>query len=138
MRRDPLNRLDAKRRVFVDFAKSLSTLSSCRRAQVGCIITDLREVYAIGYNGPPARCSHDHCVDVPGGCGCVHAEANAIAKLSSKEPNLWLHCTTSPCVLCAGLIINRGNITTVTFSVRYRDQSGVLLLQEAGIHADLF
>ena len=128
-----MSRIEQKRSVFVDFAKGLASLSTCQRRQVGCIITDLNEVYAIGYNGPPRGLSNS-CVGDVGLCGCVHAESNAIAKLSSKEPSLWLHSTLSPCVLCAGLIINRGNIKTVTYSELYRDTLGILLLKDAGLN----
>lgn len=132
-----MTRLELKRLIFANFARELAKLSTCKRLQVGCLITDLREVHAIGYNGPPAGCSHDRCTAQQGGCGCVHAEANAIAKLSSREPDLWLHCTTAPCVLCAGLIINRGNIRNVTYDKMYRDDAGILLLREAGINVGM-
>lgn len=128
----------SKESVFINFARGLATLSKCRRAKVGCIITDLREVFAIGYNGPPRGLRHDLCNAETGSCGCIHAEANAIAKLSCRDSDLWLHSTTSPCVLCAGLIINRGNISKVTYNVQYRDVAGISLLLEAGIHVDLF
>lgn len=130
-------RTEQKRSVFVEFAKGLASLSTCERRRVGCIITDLHEVYAIGYNGPPRGLPHG-CQGEPGLCGCVHAEANAIAKLSSREPDLWLHSTLSPCVMCAGLIINRGNIKTVTYSEVYRDRAGLLLLESAGLNVYLF
>ena len=128
-----MSRTEQKRSVFVDFAKGLASLSTCQRRQVGCIITDLNEVYAIGYNGPP-RGLANACVGDAGLCGCVHAEANAIAKLSSREASLWLHSTLSPCVQCAGLIINRGNIKTVTYSELYRDSKGLQLLKDAGLN----
>jgi dCMP deaminase len=131
-------RPELKHQVFVDFARGLATLSTCKRLAVGCIISDLRNVYAIGYNGQPAGIPHDRCKADEGVCGCVHAEANAIAKLSSTEPDLWLHTTISPCKLCAGLIINRGNISCVTYDKCYRDTSGILLLKEAGIDVDMF
>lgn len=132
-----MTRIEQKRSVFVDFAKGLASLSTCQRRQVGCIITDLNEVYAIGFNGPP-RGMANTCAGPAGQCGCVHAEANAIAKLSSKEPGLWLHSTLSPCVQCAGLIINRGNIKTVTYSEQYRDHAGLALLMKAGINVSVF
>jgi dCMP deaminase len=99
----------------------------------------MREIQAIGYNGIPAGLPNEMCCEhMPGACGCVHAEANAIAKLSSKEPDLWLHCTHSPCPSCAGLIINRRNISTVTYETPFRDPAGINLLMRAGIHVDLF
>jgi dCMP deaminase len=132
-------RLKKKMTVFIDFASRLSTLSTCKRLQVGCIITDLRQVYAIGYNGIPSKCDNDLCnPDVPGACGCVHAEANALTKLSSEQPDLWLHCTHQPCAMCSSLIINRGNISKVTYTHSYRDPSGLILLRKVGIDVGLF
>lgn len=131
-------RRDLKHQVFVEFARGLARLSTCKRLAVGCIITDLKHVHAIGYNGQPAGIPHDRCGDREGACGCVHAEANAIAKLSSTVPNLWLHSTVSPCRICAGLIINRGNIKVVSYDIDYRDRSGINLLKEAGIRVGMF
>lgn len=128
-------RWNNKRLVFAQFATDLSTLSTCKRAQVGCVVfpRDFSEVLAIGYNGPPRGLSHDRCNGMPGRCGCVHAEANAIAKLSTRERDLVMLSTTSPCTSCASLIVNCGRISVVDYITAYRDVYGLTTLEQAGI-----
>lgn len=122
-----------KWRVFFDFTKSLETLSTCKRRQVGCVIveSDLTRVHAIGYNGPPAHVSNDACRIVEGNCGCIHAEANALIKLNTERNNLILISTSSPCEHCAGLIINNGKISRVLYRDLYRDVIGIRLIEES-------
>ena len=116
--------------VFTGFAEHLATLSTCKRNHVGCIIVphDFSEVYALGYNGPPANEPNDACLDIPGSCGCIHAEANAIAKMS-KTSDALLISTVCPCWHCAGLIINSKKISEVIYLTEYRDNNGLMLLK---------
>jgi deoxycytidylate deaminase len=61
--------------LFLDFATALSARSTCRRLQVGCVISsiDHRQVYAIGYNGN-AQGGPNDCdrvgAEAVGSCGC--------------------------------------------------------------------
>ena len=95
---------------MLDFCKSLSKLSTCRRLQVAAIIVDHRftRVLSIGYNGWPVGAPNDACLGVAGSCGCVHAEANALIKLQYRTPHMFMITTHSPCLHCAGLILNAG------------------------------
>jgi deoxycytidylate deaminase len=119
-------------RVFLD---SLAGLSFCKRAQTAAIVLtpDLREVLAIGYNGPPAGRNNESCREVEGACGCIHAEANALVKLHSRASDLILLSSTSPCEHCAGLVINSGRIHAVIYLKEYRDRTGLVLLKEAEV-----
>lgn len=130
-------RFGDKLRVMTDFTVGLAGLSTCRRASVGALVAtpSLTEVLAIGYNGPPVGQGNDECRDVVGGCGCVHAEANAIVKLSTRERDLLMLTTTSPCEACAGLIANCGRIAVVLWNEPYRDQAGQRVLTRASILA---
>lgn len=130
-----MTRRDQKLRIFADFAKDLSSLSTCRRASVGCVIVTptLTEVLSVGYNGPPAGVSNDSCRADIGECGCVHSESNALVKLKTEKSSLLLICTTSPCERCAGLIVNCGRVSEVLYVDEYRDLTGVGLLRECGI-----
>lgn len=129
-----MTRHDQKLRVFVEFAERLATLSTCKRAQVGCIVVtpDFSEVLSIGYNGPPVGRVNDACRDEIGNCGCVHAEANAIAKLSDRRDSILI-CTTGPCESCAGLIANRKTIREVHYVSEYRYTIGLDNLRCAGV-----
>lgn len=129
-----INLADRKLPVFVDFAKGLASLSKCKTSRkVGCIILtpDFTQVLSIGYNGQPAgieRCQPE--LDI---CGCIHAEANAIAKLTTERSGLIMIQTLSPCKLCAGLTINTKRISTVLYLEKWKDTTGLDLLKEVGI-----
>ena len=128
-------RLADKLEAFWDFAQSLAGLSTCKRLQVGCLVTDagLTSVLAIGYNGPPKGLPNDGCRAEEGSCGCTHSEANALVKLQSPERGLILLVTTSPCEHCTGLIANCGRIATVIYGDAYRDTAGLQSLKSASI-----
>lgn len=130
-----MTRRDQKLRIFADFARSLSSLSTCRRASVGCVIVTptLTEVLSVGYNGPPAGVSNDSCRAEVGECGCCHSESNALVKLKTEKSGLLMICTTSPCERCAGLIVNCGRVSEVLYVEEYRDLAGVELLKKCGI-----
>ena len=122
--------------VAVSLVVKLKRRSVCKRMQQACIITDddVSAIYAMGYNGRAAGESHEGCVEgIPGGCGCVHAEMNALVKLRTERGGLTLICTQSPCELCARLIINSKMIKKVLFLETYRSTIPLLILTEAKI-----
>lgn len=129
------SRRSQKLRIFSTFARSLGTLSTCKRASVGCVIVTptLTEVLSIGYNGPPKGVSNESCRADVGECGCCHSESNALVKLKTERTDLLLICTTSPCERCAGLIVNCGRVSEVMYLDEYRDLTGVELLRKCGI-----
>jgi dCMP deaminase len=120
--------------VYMRMAEELAKRSTCARLQVGTVVTDARleNVLAIGYNGNarglPNRCDST----VPGQCGCIHSEVNALIKASGAIKDKVVFVTNSPCVMCAKLIINSG-VTHVYYRQAYRDPSGVELLQAAAV-----
>jgi len=120
--------------VYMRMAEDLAKRSTCVRLQVGTVITDalLENVLAIGYNGNakglPNRCDSS----VPGQCGCIHSEMNALVKAPGAVKDKVVFVTDSPCVMCAKLMINSG-ITHVFYRRPYRDPSGIELLATAGV-----
>jgi dCMP deaminase len=120
--------------VYMRMAEDLAKRSTCVRLQVGTVITDalLENVLAIGYNGNakglPNRCDSA----VPGQCGCIHSEMNALVKAPGAVKDKVVFVTDSPCVMCAKLMINSG-ITHVFYRRPYRDPSGIELLVTAGV-----
>lgn len=125
----------SKLALAVGFLQLLRSRSTCKRLKVAALVCDpdLRAIYAMGYNGPARGESNDSCRNEKGNCGCVHAEANALVKLRTDQGNLCLFSTTSPCELCAKLIVNCGQITRVIFLESYRDSVGVKILKDAKI-----
>ena len=135
-----LQRRASKLLKMYEFAESLADLSTCKRLTVGCVIAPVScsRVHAIGYNGPARGEGNDSCRDEVAACGCIHAEANAIAKFnpdtaSDRHPTI-LHVTAGCCMLCAGLIVNTGVIQGVVYGSDYRDGLGLLRLKENAVH----
>lgn len=120
--------------VYMRMAEELAKRSTCTRLQVGTVVTDanLENVVAIGYNGNarglPNRCDSS----VPGNCGCIHSEVNALVKAPGHLQNKVVFVTASPCVMCAKLMIN-SDVTHVFYRRCYRDPSGIELLDGAGV-----
>jgi dCMP deaminase len=120
--------------VYMRMAEELATRSTCARAQVGTVITDaaLSNVLGIGYNGNatglPNRCDSAEA----GRCGCIHSEINALVKAPGSVRDKVLFVTTSPCVMCAKLIIQSG-VTHVFYRSAYREPVGLDVLRSVGI-----
>lgn len=130
------DRLLQKIETFICLSERLAKLSTCKRAQVGAIVVprDFSKILSIGYNGPAAKIENDSCENEEGACGCIHAEANSIIKLHKNDERCCrMLCTTSPCVTCAGLIINSGAISHVLYRNTYRDERGINILRKCGI-----
>lgn len=123
--------------IYMNLAKDLSRRSTCKRNQVGCVITsiDYTHVYGVGYNGNaqglPNTCDRP---EEKGNCGCLHAEDNAMLKVSvSTHIPKVLFCTMQPCSYCAKRIINKGGFLKVFYANEYRLRDGINLLETAGI-----
>lgn len=121
---------------YMRMAEELAKRSTCARLQVGTVITDemLEHVVALGYNGNargfPNRCDSD----VPGKCGCIHSEQNALVKAPGDLRNKVAFITASPCPMCAKLII-QANVSFVYYRNAYRDPAGVELLEKGAVTA---
>lgn len=107
--------------------------STCKRLQVGAVFADPSlETFVVGYNGGykggPNGCRGDH--KTPGGCGCIHAEVNAVAK-ANRGPK-YAFITHAPCAVCSALLVN-ADVRKVFYALDYRSSVGLELLTEAGI-----
>src|SRR5258706_15938493 len=119
--------------VYMRMAEELAKRSTCVRLQVGTVVTDqrLENVLAIGYNGN-ARGLPNKCDSaVPGSCGCIHSEMNALVKAPGNGRDKVVFVSASPCVGCAKLIINSGG-SHVFYRKADRDPSGGGGLQAGG------
>lgn len=122
--------VDKRLDTMFEIASVIAKRSSCNRAKVGCVITNIEmtQILAMGYNGNyrggPNECDHPNAA---GQCGCIHAEENALIKAPYTPGQLLLFSTTAPCLSCAKLILNAG-IKYVFADTLYRDPSGVELL----------
>ncbi len=122
--------------VYMRMAEELAKRSTCRRLQVGTVVTDfeLERVVAIGYNGN-ARGFPNACdTDIPGACGCIHSEMNALIKAPGDLRKKVVFVTASPCIMCAKLIV-QSNVAYVYYRTPYRDAAGLHVLEKAEIPA---
>ena len=123
-------------RVYLQMAVQWSSLSYAQRKKVGALIVKDGMIISDGFNGTPTGFSNV-CEDESGHTFwyVLHAEANAIAKISKSNHSslgATLYLTLSPCRECAKLILQAG-ITRVVFLEKYRDESGLLFLDQANI-----
>jgi dCMP deaminase len=125
--------------VYMRMAEELAKRSTCARLQVGTVVTDqrLENVLAIGYNGNARGLPNKCDSTVPGNCGCIHSEMNALVKAPGNARDKVVFVSASPCVMCAKLIINSG-VTHVFYRKAYRDPSGIEVLAHAGVTPVLY
>lgn len=123
-------------KAYLRMAKEWGKLSHCNRKQVGAIIVKDRMIISDGYNGTPSG-FENNCEDQDGITKwyVLHAEANAILKVAASTQSCkgsTLYITLSPCKDCSKLIHQAG-INRVVFQKRYKDDSGLLFLEKAGV-----
>lgn len=133
----PVVRYANKLMKMIRFATDLADLSKCKRSQVGCVIfpLDCSAVYALGYNGPGRNLSNESCTEEAKRCGCAHAEANALTKLSPNTcKRSLIYTTTMPCPYCAPLIVNANIFEGMIWGKTYDDILGLDIVKSSGMH----
>jgi len=123
-------------KAYLRIAQEWGKLSHCHRKQVGALIVKDRMIISDGFNGTPTGFENP-CEDEEGYTKwyVLHAEANAILKVASSTQSCkgaTLYITLSPCKECSKLIHQSG-IVRVVYKEKYKDDSGLLFLEKAGI-----
>jgi dCMP deaminase len=125
--------------IYLRLARALAERSTCRRLQVGTVITstDFRKVLAVGYNGNAAGLPNTCDSDEPGNCGCLHSEENAVINCDSpRYVEKFVFVTHLPCPMCAKRLINLGNVRAVYYEKDYRSEEAIGLFEQAGIRVE--
>lgn len=130
---------------FMGVAKLTAQLSHAVRAKVGAVLTKDNRIISVGFNGTPRgfnNCCEDEQLDgsLVTKNIVVHAEMNALcfcAKTEIETDGATLYLTLSPCTNCALAMIQSG-IRRVVYLEKYRDLSGVKILEQAGIEVEQF
>ncbi len=127
--------------VYMQFAEIIAQRSTCKRLQVGTVITssDYRKVLAVGYNGNATGLANSCDSEEPGNCGCLHSEENAV--INCDAPRLTeklVFVTHLPCSMCAKRLINLGNVNRILYKNEYRKRDALQLLQQANIEVRQF
>lgn len=123
-------------RIYLQLAFLLAARSTCRRLQVGTVITstDFRKVLAVGYNGNATGLPNTCDREEPGNCGCLHSEENAVINCdSSRSQEKLVFVSHLPCVACAKRLINLGNVKRIHYAHDYRLKDSLVLLRSVGI-----
>ncbi|MGB9680184.1 MAG: deoxycytidylate deaminase [Thermoanaerobacteraceae bacterium] len=132
---------------FMQIVDVVKTRSTCLRRHVGAILVVDKHIISTGYNGPPTgllHCEETGCLreqlGIPSGerpelCRGVHAEQNAIIQaalngVSTRGATLYV--SSSPCVLCAKMLINAG-VKRIVYQEEYPDELAFKLLKEANV-----
>ena len=123
-------------KAYLKMALEWGELSYCKRRKVGALIVKDKMIISDGYNGTPTG-FENVCEDDEGYTKwyVLHAEANAIAKVSSSTQSTkgaTLYITLSPCRECSKLIFQSG-IKRVVYNKKYKDTSGLKFLEKAGV-----
>lgn len=131
----------SREQMFMDICDVIAKRSTCGRNNVGAIIVDPDgpNIIAMGYNGPAPKtphCKGANCERTEAG-GClrsVHAETNALERCPpSKTRFMHLYTSFSPCLDCAGHIVESNQITKVYYRTEYRDRIGISYLLQHNI-----
>ena len=120
---------------FLSMADFVSVWSKDPSTKVGAVTTDsLNRVLGVGYNGFPRGVTdfpawyNDRKEKYP---RVVHAEANAILNSTGSLTGATIYCSHFPCSSCAGLIIQSGIISVVSyvpegeFADRFKDSFNI-------------
>lgn len=121
--------------IMMDFAINLAGESKCEERGVAAVVTNhsMSQVLSIGVNGGPKGLADCLCI-VDGKYGCIHAEINALNKCNSEVPRKIMFVTLAPCKQCAAAIINdEGGYSTIYYRESWKEDTGLLLLNAAGI-----
>jgi len=127
-------------KAYLKMALEWGELSYCKRRKIGALIVKDKMIISDGYNGTPTG-FENFCEDDKGYTKwyVLHAEANAIAKVSSSTQSTngaTLYITLSPCRECCKLIFQSG-IIRVVYNKEYKDSSGLEFLEKAGVETCL-
>ena len=98
--------------LYISIAKIIAKRSTCKRAEVGCVLTSDGRMVATGYNGSPAGTRHcivDGCIMFEGHCRrSIHAEVNAVLHLEHVYESLVCYSTHEVCWDCLKILYTAG------------------------------
>lgn len=119
-------------RIAIQIAKA----SYCKRLQVGAVLVTTEGIIVPGYNGTLPG-NENCCEDKEGNTKpeTLHAERNMILKLANSTLSArggTVYVTHSPCDICAGMLVGLG-IKELYYKTLYRDNKGLIMLQENGV-----
>lgn len=100
-------------------------MKPCKRMKVVAIGVK-EETIEVAENG---NYTEEGCKNIVGGCGCIHAEANLLKKMSNPDMVIVSH---SPCLNCSKLLVEAG-VKKVVYYLEYRIKDGIEYLKANGV-----
>ncbi len=131
VKKNSKNRI-SKEEMYMRIAEAMAERSTCKRLQVGTVITDdkMWSIISMGYNGNYAGGPNGCDQEEVGNCGCLHSEMNALIKPGVGGHTVFI--THSPCKMCAKAIVNAG-LKKLYYRLDYRKDDGIRLLKKVGV-----
>jgi dCMP deaminase len=122
----------SRQTMFMQMSRIASMRATCHRLNVGAMVVYENNPISVGYNGAPS--GHPHCGGndcpgmVPGNCGTLHAEVNALTKANTllmeiSRPRVDLFVTHSPCQACCEFMLTSSlnvRVRRLFFEIPYR------------------
>jgi len=124
--------------LYMDIAKRVSEMSYDTDTKVGAVIVKDGNIISMGWNGTPAGFPNE-CKSTTTGSTLpyvIHAEANAICKLSRDGGNgldATLYTTVAPCMECTKLILQSGIKEVVVVKAEEKYMDSYKILNEKGM-----
>lgn len=118
---------------YMQIAVITAHSSKCKRMKVGSVIVLGDNIVGTGYNGTPRKTCNDCEQDNITKKVVIHSELNAILNsLTSNLDGAILYTTSSPCLHCAALLVQKG-FSRVFYLNEYRSDDGINFLNENGV-----
>lgn len=124
--------------LYMDIAKRVSEMSYDTDTKVGAVIVKDGNIISMGWNGTPAGFPNE-CKSTTTGSTLpyvIHAEANAICKLSRDGGNgldATIYTTVAPCMECTKLILQSGIKEVVVVKAEEKYMDSYKILNEKGM-----
>ena len=127
---------------YMSLARDTSSISSCNKKQLGCVLVSLNNTSITGWNGPPEhmeQCNPCPRLDSPSStdlhnCRAVHAEQRAILRAGLMNVSIigaTMYCYFGvPCKDCLLSLIESGISEIVCINDNYYDELSKSILQE--------
>lgn len=114
---------------FMSIAETVSSMATCDRLHVGCILVKDKRIIATGFNGSisgHAHCDEEgHLYNEEGRCiRTIHAEQNALLQCSKygiSTDGATAYVTHEPCENCTKFLAQAG-IKKVYFKSQYKSK----------------
>lgn len=126
-------------KVYMRTAMLHAGLSKATRKKVGAVLVTSHGVTLSGFNGTPSGLENECEWEVNGELVTkpytIHAELNAVLKAAKEGVSCvdsTVYCTLSPCMHCAGMLIQAG-IKRFVYKDEYSCNEGLTLLRKVGI-----